>query len=181
MTTTLGDLLYGDGGRPARQAALQASIDGADLQLAAAGLVAASTDVAAALVRLLDMPIGNLAIRAWSRHRDVDRARAETRATPGEREVVQLAAHTITSEQSPTVDVSAGGVHTTLLTLDLEVEIEVGLVAVVIENGEIVETTPGPTRASAKLSASDVVLAERELTLVDLGTPTEPVEPVAAG
>ncbi len=179
MSTTLGDLLYGTGTGQGRQAALTGAIDRAGISLSTAGLSATSGDVAGALVRLLDLPIGNLAIRGWSKHRDVERARAETRATPGEREVVQLAQHRITSEQSPTVDLSVAGVHTTVLVLDLEVVIDVGLVAVVVEGGEIVETVPGPSKASAKLSASDVVLAQRELTLIDLREPAVPAAPVA--
>ncbi|MEL6985291.1 MAG: hypothetical protein AAFO29_22855 [Actinomycetota bacterium] len=179
--TTLGDLLYGPGDREDRATRLADAIEGGGLALSAAGLQADRGEVAASLARLLDMPIGNIAIRGWAKHRDVEKARAETRATPGEREVVQLASHTITSKQKPTVDISVAGVHHTILTLDLEVRIEVGLASLAIEEGEIVDTMPGPTVAGAKLSASGVVLAEHDLTMADLGQPTTTATVAAAG
>lgn len=170
--TTLGDLLYGPGDREDRAANLAGAIERGGMALTAAGLQADRGDVASALARLLDVPIGNIAIKGWAKHRDVEKARAETRATPGDRQVVQLASHTITSTQKPTVDISVAGVQHTVLTLDLEVRIEVGLASLAIEGGEIVDTMPGPTVASAKLSASGVVLAEHDLTVADLGQPT---------
>lgn len=176
--TTLGDLLYGPGDREDRATSLASAIEGGGLALTAAGFAADRGDVASALARLLDVPVGNIAIKGWAKHRDVEKARAETRATPGEREVVQLASHTITSKQKPTVDISVAGVHHTVLTLDLEVRMEIGLASLAIEEGEIVDTMPGPTVASAKLSASGVVLAEHDLTIVDLGQPkTVPTDP----
>jgi flagellar motor switch/type III secretory pathway protein FliN len=130
-------------------------------------------EVASAMHRLLKMPIGNLAIRGWAKHREIQKAIEVTKANPWERRVVTLAEHSIKSKQSPTVEVTpsgapAGAPSATLLTLDLEVEIEVASVELTISGGEIIDAATKGSVAKAKLSASGVTLAERELQPADL-------------
>ncbi len=75
----------------------------------------------------------------------------------------------------PTVEASIGGVTTPILNLDLEVRLEISTVTLIIEGGQIVDRAPGPAMAAAKLSASGAVLAEQELTVVDLAPRRMPV------
>ena len=174
--TSISDLLFPAADDDAR--AQRISLALGDTRLPIHGLLVGPlamplVEVASAVHRLLKMPVGNVAIRGWAKHREVNKAIDITKANPWERRVVTLAAHSIKSKQSPTVEATVGGVSTTVLTVDLEVEIEVASVDLVIANGEIIEAPTRGSVAKAKLSASGVTLAEREFQPADL----EPAPP----
>lgn len=134
-----------------------------------AGLVVPTADVVAAIATLLDVPVGNLAIKGWQQHRDVSAARASTAANPGTHEVVRLLEHRIESHQSPVIEVTVNGVSQEVLALDLDVEVEAASVDLVIRHGKVDEVRSGPAIARGELSASEVVLASHEFQAVDLG------------
>jgi hypothetical protein len=136
--------------------------------VAVAGLTVPSTDLSAALSALLDVPIGNLALRGWQQRREVVDACRRTATEAGAREVLRLLDHRIVSRQSPTLEVLLDGVRVVLLELDLTVEIEVNGVDLVIEHGAVQDARPGSATARADLRAWDVVLAEHEFQPVDL-------------
>ncbi|MEM7324196.1 MAG: hypothetical protein AAF531_13990 [Actinomycetota bacterium] len=138
-------------------------------------------EVASVLSRLLKAPVGNIAIKGWGKHREVQKAIEASKKEPGEPRTVRLAQHSIKSKQSPTVEATAGGVTKTILELDLVVELELASVELVILDGEIDDAVTGGTLAKAKLSASGVTLAEHELQPADLRRqPSEPAVPAAA-
>lgn len=137
-------------------------------QLRVAGLVVPSAEVSSALAALLDQPLGNVALRAWAQHHEIQQACQRTAADPGSREVVRLLKHRIVSRQSPVIEAMVHGAPVPLIELDLRVEIEASSVDVVIENGVVTDTRPGTAIAKATLSASGVTLAEHELQPVDL-------------
>lgn len=124
--------------------------------------------LATTIATLLDMPVGDLAVQAWEQGRRVRVACQQTRGHPGSRQVVRLLEHTISSTQHPAVDVDAGPVHGTLLTLTLDVEIAVSPTDVVVEQGRIVDVRPGTASAEAKLAVGGVVLARRKTRRFDL-------------
>jgi hypothetical protein len=142
---------------------------GLDLgQITVGGFAIQPPQVSGALLDLLDMPVGNLAVQGWEHSASVERAKQRTLADPGSREVVSLGEHTIRSSQSPTVDASLGGARVTLLQLDIEVTITVTGVRLVVEEGRIASATTGPARAGATVSAGGATLFSRETRPIDL-------------
>jgi len=129
----------------------------------------APADVATAITDLLDVPLGNLAFAAWDQQRRIRAALDETRRQPGSRQVVRLLGHTISSTQHPALDVESGPVRATLLTLTLQVSIAINASELVIERGRVVEVRAGSASASASLSAGHVILAQGQLSGIDLG------------
>jgi hypothetical protein len=157
------------------QAAARSRLDaalgpgGLDLgQITVGGFAIEPPQVSGALIGLLDMPIGNLAVHGWEHSAAIERAKQRTLSDPGSREVVTLGEHTIRSTQSPTVDASVGGAKVTLLQLDIKVTITVTGVRLVVEEGRIASATPGPARAGATVSAGGTTLFSRETRPVDL-------------
>jgi hypothetical protein len=125
-------------------------------------------DTAGALAELLDMPVGNLAVGAWQKHRRVRAACEQTRRRPRSRQIVRLMAHTVTARQEPTVELTISGTTHRLLVLVLEVKIQVSGVHVVVERGHIAAVRPGTASASATLSAAKVRLAHGSIPTIDL-------------
>ena len=166
--TTLAALLYGNDEQamnklteqaPALLATSRASLRGVDIQ---------PFQIAMAISCLLTMPVGNLALVAWEQERSVRAAGEHTLQYPGSRQVVRLLEHTVSSTQNPTIDVDAGPVRATLLTLTLQVDLSISATDLVIEQGRVAEMRAGPTTAWASLSAGSALLARSKPVEVDL-------------
>lgn len=132
------------------------------------GVVVPPAELAISISSLLAMPVGNLAIMAWDQQRRVRAACEQTRQHPGRREVLRLL-YIVSSTQRPTIDLEAGPVNITLLTLTLRVDLTVNATNLLVEEGRIVEVHAGAVSASASLSAGNVVLAQRQTPRIDLG------------
>ncbi len=167
--TTLAALLFGEGvdAGPILDTALGSDAVGLG-RILISGLAVPSADVAGALARLLDVPVGNVAIRGWHQHRKIEQARQQTKDNATDRAVVRLGDHKIKSKQRPVIEATVGNHTMPVLNLELEVEIDVSAVDLVIEQGEVCEVHHGSAVAKAKLSASKVTLAERNFSTVDL-------------
>jgi hypothetical protein len=126
------------------------------------------TEIATALDDLLDMPVGQLALDGWAKRQRVHAACERTRRQPRRREVVPLAEHTLTVTQHPTIELTVGGTTHRLLTLALEVQIEVTAVTLVIQHGRVAEVRHGAASAEATLSAGKVRLAHGVLDGIEL-------------
>jgi hypothetical protein len=77
--------------------------------------------------------------------------------------------HTVSSTQQPRIDVEAGSIKATLLTLTVKVDIVINAIELVIEGGHITELRPGTASATAALSAGQMLLARRQVLEIDLG------------
>jgi hypothetical protein len=166
--TTLAELLYGDRAHAARDLRNRAPALLAASSAPALGVTINPLELATTISRLLDMPVGDLTMYAWEQQRRVRAACQQTREHPASRQIVRLLEHTFTSTQHPTVDVEAGPVHATLLTLTVHVEIAVNPTDIVVESGRIVDVRPGTASATAKLLVGDVVLTQRQTRRLDL-------------
>ncbi|MFC5379249.1 hypothetical protein [Aquipuribacter nitratireducens] len=118
---------------------------------------------------LLSVPVGNLAVRAWQGERAVVAARRRTLEHPGERVVVELFHHTVTSTQEPTVDLSVEGLgRRPVLRLTLEVTLDVDALLVTVSGGRVERLSPGRASATAELSVSGATLLRRHVDVVGL-------------
>lgn len=166
MTPVLQLLFGGDGARSALRSLLPPlpPVPGVD------DLPDQVTD---ALVGLLAVPVGNVALGAWARHRQVQAACEATARRPGSRRVVRLLEHTVHSEEHPVVDLDlgAGAASQRLLTLTLDVVLEVGAVHLVVSDGRVAEVVPMSVSGSARLLAGSTCLARGSLDTLDLSLP----------
>lgn len=169
--TTLAALLYPDD-RTA-QANLEAALRDHELMQPVASWPGVLPQIAEGILAFLEMPIGNLAVSAYLKHRHIEAAIRETARSPGTPQVVQLMEHTIRSKLEPTVDIEVNGVTKTLLRLELAAEISVEAVTAVVQSGQVVDIAPGSATAKLTLSAAGVELAKAETQPVELAVPKE--------
>ncbi len=175
--TTVASVLFG--GPEAGRESLDAGLGPAGLDLGRfrlSGVAIDPTQVSVALLRLLDMSLGNVAMEAWHKYAEVARAKRRTAAEPGSRQVVELGEHTVTSIHTPTVHATLGAAAITLLRLKLEMEITVSSLTLLVEHGRVVDSRPGRARASLTLSGEGTTLVKKEFQPVDLGRPVEPAD-----
>ena len=169
--TTLAALLYRDD-RTA-QGDLEAALDNHELMPSVVAWPGVLPRIAEGILAFLEMPISNLAVSAYQKHRHIEAAIRETARSPGTRQVVQLMEHTIRSKLEPTVDIEVNGVTKTLLRLELAAEISVEAVTAVVQSGQVVDIAPGSATAKLTLSAAGVELAKAETQPVELAVPKE--------
>jgi hypothetical protein len=167
--TTIAEILFRPG---SSHAELNASIERARASLGTlsfTGFSVPSADVGETLKDLLDLPVGNIALRAWRQYRDVVQACERTRISATEREVVRLMEHRVVSHQSPVIEVIVGGSAVPILALDLCVEVNVASAELLVERGSVQQIRTGDGSARVRLSAGEVLLAEGRINFVDLG------------
>jgi hypothetical protein len=133
--------------------------------LAGPSLAAQVVDAISSLVR---MPVGSLALVAWSRCRRVAAACQETAGRTDARKVIEVPEHTMSITQSPTVEVDVGGTSHRLLELTLAVTLSFTAAELVVSGGRVHEVRPGPAVGTATLSTRGIELARRDLAPVTL-------------
>lgn len=175
--TTLADLLFEPQADAAAElaAALERTTTAAG-RLSVAGIAIPEAEVANAVTTLLQLPIGNIAVKSWNDHRSISQAKERTAQNPTVREVIRLLEHRIKTKQEPEIVAELNGATVRLLTLTVEVEMRVSSADVVVERGRVVEVRPGSAVAKATLSTSKVQLAEKEFRQVDLRQEIEDVD-----
>lgn len=133
-------------------------------QLAAATYPALEGRVAEVLRGALQIDVGELAVAAWGRYRELVETAERTRDAPGEPEDVVLAEHLITWTQQPAVEVILDGKTFTTLQFDLSVSLTMRSVVAVIGAGMLIGLRAGDVLAGARLSIWERELAAREVT-----------------
>jgi len=131
-------------------------------------------DAAAALLDLLDTPVGDLIVSAWDKFGTVQKACAETRAKPGSRQQVRVGHHSFQSTQHPRLEAEIDNKSIPLLTLDLILSLTVDGVVVTVAAGRVVTVALGDATGEIKLNCGDVTLAKRAVTGVVLPDVIEP-------
>lgn len=169
--TTLTELLYHD--RPAAASKLRADLVDRDLLPGVARGPGTVGEVVDAIVSWLEMPLADLAVTAYLRHRLIEAAKRNTSRAPGTREVVRLLKHTIHVKQEASVEVEIGAKTVTVVRLEVTAEITVDAVTAVVEAGHIKEIAPGEARGSVTLKAGGVELAAVRSRPVDLTVPDQ--------
>jgi hypothetical protein len=155
--------------------------------LAGIGPVAAATypaleeRVAEVVRAALQIDLGELAVGAWSRYRELVEAAERTREAPGAPEDVVLAEHEITWSQPIAVEVVVDGIPVTTLQFALSVSLTMRGVVAVVEAGALVGLRVGDVLTGARLTLWEQELAAREVTclvggvrLVSGGAPQQP-------
>jgi hypothetical protein len=116
-------------------------------------------DIAAAIFDLLDTPIGNLVVSAWSKFREVQTACAETDGKPGARQQVRVGRRTMQSIQHPRLEAEIDDESVLSLTFDLVVTLTVDAIVITVADGHVVTVGLGDVSGEATLSWKHVQLA----------------------
>lgn len=133
-------------------------------------------DSAAAILDLLDTPVGNLIASAWAKFAAVQKACAETRAKPGSRQQVRAGHQSIQSTQHPRLEVEVDNRSIPLLTLDLIVSLTMDAVVVTVAAGRVVTVALGDATGEITLKSGDVTLAKHAVNHVVLPHVIEPAD-----
>jgi hypothetical protein len=161
--TTVSDLLFDN--PPDGVAMLTHELETANVLT---GDLVPAGDAAAAILDLLDTPVGGLIASAWDKFGTVQKACAETRAQPGSRQQVRVGHHSFQSIQHPRLEAEIDNKSIPLLTLDLALSLTVDGVVVTVAAGRVVSVALADTTGEIKLNCGDVTLAKRAVTHVVL-------------
>jgi hypothetical protein len=122
-------------------------------------------DLGKAVAQLLDIDVGGLIAGGWRTHRAMQDAARITAQSPDESRTVVLARHTITSVHEPSVEVLVDERVACVVTLKLEVTLDIDSVTAVVERGRLTAFRCGRSRLSANLTWRDKVLAKDDVDI----------------
>ena len=128
--------------------------------------------VAGAITTLLDEPLVNVGVRAWTAHGTIREACDATRGDPLGREVVSLLGRRVRSTQRPRVDMVVDGQSIPILELKIDIELLVDAVAAIVVAGRVDSISTGTATARASVEIAGHRLAETGNVSVDLGDVT---------
>lgn len=129
--------------------------------LSAAGRSAVDEQVSSLLAGLLDLDLGSVVIAAWRKHAALVVAGRATAADPVIEQVVDLAAHRISSAYRPFVDVHVGSVRVARIHLELSLTLDVTGLAAVVRQGRLVALRGGPCTLTGALTIEGAPVANR--------------------
>jgi hypothetical protein len=129
------------------------------------GRETAGSQIATVAQELLDLELGGLAVAGWRKHAALTAAADRTRANPGSSEVVDLAAHQITSIHRPYVELLLNDVHIATVRFELRVEFLVRALVATVRDSHIAALGFGACDVTATLAAEGVQLVEQQARL----------------
>lgn len=98
---------------------------------------AAARQAAVQATGLLDVDLIGVVVAGWQAHRDLAIAARRTLATPGRTDLVDVAAHRITTSQQPCVTIEVSGDEVTTVQFGLGIEFEVTALVARISAGRL--------------------------------------------
>ena len=138
------------------------SVDAALTKLSWAGRRAVGNQVATIAHGLLDLDLADLLVAGWCKFVDLTAAARRTLDAPGSSEVVELATHSVTSTNSPNVEVLVNNTRVATVRFELSIKFTVkGLVAT-IRGGRLVSFYSGECEVTGTLAAEGRQLAARK-------------------
>jgi hypothetical protein len=141
------------------------AVGGAVTKLSQAGRDVAGGEVATVAQGLLDLDLGDLLVAGWCKHADLVAAAKSTIAVPGSSEVVELAAHSITSVHQPSVDVLVNDLRVATVRFELRVEFKVQALVATVRRGHLVAFRSGGCEVAVALGAEGRQLVRRQARL----------------
>jgi hypothetical protein len=117
--------------------------------------------LADAAATFLDVDLGATAVAGWRLHEQLRTAAAETLATPGSSQVVELYDHSMTTTWRPHVDLVAGRATLARVSFLLEVVFTVVGLHATVTGGRLVRLGGGSGEVRASFSCGGASIAER--------------------
>jgi len=171
-TVTVSTVLFGDGSPHQGLAAAPGWPVVRDrLGQALAGIPAPQRELAlrelsGAVTSLLGLRMGDVLVAAWRAHRALLAAGRATIENPAATEMVQLAAHRITTAHHPYVDVVINDKKITTLHFDLSLFLDVDALLGTVRRGRLVALSSGRCTVTASLACEGIDLVSRQ-TVID--------------
>lgn len=124
-------------------------------------------EVARVTEKLLAYDPGDLLVEGWKKYSTLREAAERTVANPEQEEVVSLAAHTITWDFRPKVDVLVNGVRVNTLEFVLTVAFEISGLVAVVRKGWLVSVRSGDCVLSTSLSLEGATIVPKRESMID--------------
>lgn len=163
---TLRQILYEEGGdEDLRRAVDETDADGAiDRQLdqLPPGLHAAAHEEVLTIVSgVLEMRFVDVLVAGWRKWDVLAAAARRTLEAPGEREIVELADHEITSTHHPHVDVDVDGYRVAQIDVEISFAVRLHAVTAVVTGGRLSALRSGRADVDAKVAIEGVDVARQ--------------------
>ena len=130
---------------------------------------AAMPDLASKITELFDIELPGLLVPAWKKAKEVQEALKESKESPDEVIVLDLAEHEITNEYHPSIEIRIAG-----LPLPKKIEFKVQVVTALkginlkIQAGTITEIQAGSCDFEGKIKYEDLTIAEKKVGPLEL-------------
>ena len=130
---------------------------------------AAMPDLASKIAELFNVELPDLLVSSWEKARELQEALEESRKSPDEVIVVDLAEHEITNEYHPYIEIRIAG-----MPLPKKIEFKVQLVTALkginlkIQAGTITEIQAGSCNFQGKIKYADLTIAEKKVGPLEL-------------
>ena len=130
--------------------------------LSPAGRGSVGRELAGSLAALLRLDIGHMLVAGWKRSAALIAAARATRADPAATEVVQLAAHRITANHRPYVDVVVNGATLATVGFELGVTLDVDVLVGTVRRARLIDVQSGRFLVTAAVSSQGRELLSRQ-------------------
>lgn len=118
-------------------------------------------EIGSVVASVLDVDLADIAVAGWRKHAQLTAAARHSLVVPGSEEVLDLAAHRVTSVHRPYVDLLVNDVRVAQIHVALTATLEViGLVAVV-RAGRLVDIRCGDVDVEASVTVHTIPVAAR--------------------
>src|SRR6266436_6387242 len=130
---------------------------------------AAMPDLASKIAELFNVELPDLLVSSWEKARELQEALEESRKSPEEVIVLDLAEHEITNEYHPNIEIRIAG-----MPLPKKIEFQVQIVTrlkginLKIQAGNITEIQAGSCDFEGKVKYQDLTLADKRLGPIEL-------------
>jgi hypothetical protein len=126
-----------------------------------AGLNAVGGQIASIAHDLVDIEFDELILEGWRKFGDLNAAAKRTRAATGTSEVVDLAAHNITSTHNPRVELRIDDIPIATVKFELALKFTLKAVVATVKAGRLAELHAGHCDVEGTLQAEGKQLAKR--------------------
>lgn len=130
---------------------------------------AAMPDVASKIGELFNVELPDLLVSSWKKAKELEEALEESRKSPEEVIILELAEHEITNEYHPFIEVRIAGI-----SLPKKIEFKVQIVTALkgiklkIQGGTITEIQAGSCDFEGKVKYQDLTIADKKLGPIEL-------------
>lgn len=130
---------------------------------------AAMPDVASKIGELFNVELPDLLVSSWKKAKELQEALEESRKSPEEVIILELAEHEITNEYHPFIEVRIAGI-----SLPKKIEFKVQIVTALkginlkIQGGTITEIQAGSCDFEGKVKYQDLTIADKKLGPIEL-------------
>ena len=130
---------------------------------------AAMPDLASKIVELFDVELPTLFVSSWKKVGELKEALEESRKSPEEVIVLDLAEHEITNEYRPYIEIRIAGMPLPKkIEFKVKISTELRGINLKIQAGKITEIQAGSCDFEGKLKYEDLTLAEKKVGPIEL-------------